>query len=350
MDTMKACVLHGVGDLRYEDVPIPEIKPGEVLVKVKASGICGSDIARVFTTGTYHFPTIPGHEFAGEVVKAACEEDAHLVGIRAAIFPLIPCQECNSCHVGKYEMCKNYNYLGSRCDGGFAEYVAVPVWNLLPIPDNMSFEEAAMTEPTAVAIHALRRAHVEVGDSVAIFGPGTIGLLLAQWARAWGAERVMLIGIDDEQLEFARKLGFDCACNSLKEDPIAWVNKLTNGMGADIAIEAVGLPLTLENCLNCVASGGKIIALGNPKGDFKLEKDIYWQLLRKQAVIFGTWNSSYDKSAKNDWAVTVDAVASNKVQSAKQITHRLPLEKLMDGLLIMKDNTEYFNKVMIVMD
>ena len=180
MDTMKARVLRAVGNLEYCDYPMPEVKSDEVLFRVRACGICGSDIPRIFVNGTYHFPTIPGHEFSGEVVGAGSEKYQDLVGMRATVFPLIPCKTCENCNNGDYEMCKSYDYLGSRSDGAFAEYVRVPVWNLVPIPDALSFEEAAMTEPCAVALHALRRAQIEVGDNVVIFGPGTIGMLIAQ--------------------------------------------------------------------------------------------------------------------------------------------------------------------------
>ena len=127
---LKAYVLHEIGELRYEDRPLPEIRPGWALVKVLAAGICSSDIPRIFEKGTYHFPTIPGHEFSGQVEKAANESDGKWVGKRVGVFPLIPCKKCPSCQKGQYETCTNYDYIGSRRDGGFAEYVAVPVWNL----------------------------------------------------------------------------------------------------------------------------------------------------------------------------------------------------------------------------
>ncbi|MBQ3987965.1 MAG: alcohol dehydrogenase catalytic domain-containing protein, partial [Ruminococcus sp.] len=158
METMKARVLREVGNLEYCDYPMPEVKPDEVLFRVRACGVCGSDIPRIFVNGTYHFPTIPGHEFAGEVAGVGDEKNKHLIGMRATVFPLIPCRQCENCNNGDYEMCKSYDYLGSRSDGGYAQYVRVPVWNLVPIPDNVSFEVAAMTEPCAVALHALRRA------------------------------------------------------------------------------------------------------------------------------------------------------------------------------------------------
>ena len=136
---MRAYELHGVNDLRREDIEKPEIPSGWVLVQVKASGICSSDIPRIFTNGTYHFPTIPGHEFSGVVAAYGEGVPEERVGKRVGIFPLIPCRTCPQCRQKKYEMCEHYDYLGSRRDGGFAEYVAVPDWNLLELPENVSF-------------------------------------------------------------------------------------------------------------------------------------------------------------------------------------------------------------------
>ena len=134
---MKALNLHAVGDLRYEEVPDPVREKGEVLMKVRACGICGSDIPRIFKKGTYHFPTIPGHEFAGEIVDA---DNKELIGKRAAVFPLIPCRQCAACETGNYAQCSHYDYYGSRRDGGFAEYIAVKEWNLVFFDDSLSFE------------------------------------------------------------------------------------------------------------------------------------------------------------------------------------------------------------------
>ncbi|HOT50780.1 MAG TPA: alcohol dehydrogenase catalytic domain-containing protein, partial [Candidatus Hydrogenedentes bacterium] len=213
---MKACVLRAVGDLRCEDAPDPKPGPGEALIAIKACGVCGSDIPRVFEKGTYRFPTIPGHEMAGEVVSVGAGCDSVLLGKTVAVFPLIPCRRCEACEIGAYAQCADYNYLGSRCDGGFAEYVVAPAWNLQVVPDGVSYEAAAMCEPAAVAAHALRRADLGLGDSVAIFGAGPIGIMLAQWARRGGASRVLLADIDDAKIEFARRL-WD-RLSSLSED------------------------------------------------------------------------------------------------------------------------------------
>ena len=191
---MKAYVLHAVNDLRYDEVDIPECPKGWAIVKVKAAGICSSDIARVFTKGTYHFPTIPGHEFAGEVYSVANTENAYLIGKKVGVFPLIPCRECPQCKAKHYEMCAHYDYVGSRRDGGFAEYVAVPVWNLVELPSTMSFTSAAMLEPLSVALHAMKVAGVKAGDNVAIIGTGMIGISAGQWAYRLGASCVTVIG------------------------------------------------------------------------------------------------------------------------------------------------------------
>ena len=140
-ETMKACVLHAVGDFRYEDVPMPKRGEGEVLLKIRAAGVCGSDIPRVFEKGTYHFPTIPGHEFAGEIVEA---DDESLIGRRAAVFPLLPCRKCTPCELGEFANCENYDYYGSRRDGGMSEYLPVKRWNLLPLPDGRKYLSAAL--------------------------------------------------------------------------------------------------------------------------------------------------------------------------------------------------------------
>jgi len=345
---MKACVLHGIGDLRYEDVPRPVPKYGEVLIKIMASGICGSDIGRVFVKGTYHFPTIPGHEFSGRIVEVGEGTDAELIGRKTTVFPLLPCMKCSACQIGEYGQCRNYNYFGSRCDGGFAEYIAVPVWNLVLVPEALSFEEAAMAEPAAVAIHALRQAGVQIGDQVLILGAGPIGLMLGKLARIWGAEKVLLIDIDEEKIAFARAQGFSFVCNSLVTDPDAWVMEHTGAKGADLAIEGTGVSAGLEQCLKSTRSFGKIVAMGNPAGEIRLSQNGYWELLRKQLTITGTWNSSYVLLPKNDWTLAIQMMERKDLSVTPFITHRLKLSEVPGGLEMMRNHKEFYNKVMYI--
>lgn len=345
---MKAYVLEAVNKLEYKEVDTPKCKSGYALVEVKAAGICGSDIPRIFETGTYHFPTIPGHEFAGIVREVVDEEYKDLIGERVGVFPLIPCKECSPCKEETYELCRNYNYLGSRCDGGFAEYVLVPIWNLLPLPENISFEEAAMLEPICVARHALSRLDGVKGNSVCIFGPGTIGLLMAQWLKIMGAEQILLVGTKEKQAELARNLGIEKFCNGKTEDIEKFIKENTKEQGVDIVIEGVGNNEILTQCLNVVKPGGKLLLIANPHSNAQLDKAVYWQILRKQLTIYGTWNSSYHGGLESDWTKALEAIEHGDLKPALQITHKLPFDELHKGLNIMKERKEFYNKVMIV--
>ena len=204
---MKAYALHGVNDLRYEEVDIPEVKDNEVLVNVQAAGVCGSDIPRIYKTGTYSFPLIPGHEFSGVVEMVGQKVDDKWSGKRVGVFPLIPCCKCIPCKNKRFEMCRHYSYLGSRSDGGFAEYVAVPVWNLIELPESVSFEQAAMMEPMAVAVHAMREADVQSDQTVAVIGLGTIGLLLCMFLVQAGVKNIFVIGNKEFQKQQILALG-----------------------------------------------------------------------------------------------------------------------------------------------
>ncbi len=339
---MKASVLYGINDLRYTDVPMPEIGHDDALVQVKASGICGSDVNRVFKTGTYHFPTIIGHEFSGKVISVSSDNKAAsgLIGKRVGVFPLKPCFTCSSCKVGKYEMCENYDYLGSRCNGGFAQYVKVPIWNLIELPDNVNFEEAAMLEPTAVAIHALRMAGDVRSKNLAIIGPGTIGNILIQVAKALGVKTVTIIGRTKEKLDFAVENGADRSINSISED----LNKI---LPFDIVIEGTGASESFSNAIKICRRGGKIVAMGNPSGDVVIEKNMYWQILRKQLTIKGTWNSSFGFE-KDDWHMALSLLNDEKLHLSKIITHQLPFNSLLKGLEIMRDHSVYSNKIMLI--
>lgn len=345
---MKACVLHEVGRLSFEDVADPAPAPGEVLLRVGACGVCGSDIPRVFQKGTYRFPLIPGHELAGIVVAAGSGVDPSWVGRTAAVFPLIPCRSCPPCTVGAYAQCERYDYLGSRRDGGFAEYVCAPEWNLVPIPEGVSLEAAAMVEPAAVASHALRQAGVDIGDTVAVYGAGPIGLLVGMWARAWGAEKVLLVDIDPAKCDFARSLGFEHTCNGRNQDAPAWVKDATEGRGADVVIEATGASPAFEQCMHSARAFGRVVLLGNPAGEMRLSQDGYWAILRKELQVRGTWNSSYGVPPRDEWRLSLAYMASGRLDVEPLISHRVALDGLWDSLVMMRDRAAFSSKVMYV--
>lgn len=346
---MKAAVLHAVGDLRYEDVPVPKIAAGEVLVKVRAAGVCGSDVPRVMTKGTYSFPLVPGHEFAGEVTQVGDNTSASVnVGDRVAVFPLIPCGKCAYCQIGEYAQCDSYDYLGSRRDGGFAEYVAAPADNLIPIPDNVDFDCAAMAEPASVALHALRRTGVDTGDNVAILGAGTIGIILAKWAGICGAGRVFLSDIVDEKLEVARRYGFEDCINAAQEDAVERIAEETDGRGADICIEAAGTAATFEQSLRIARKLGKVILMGNVGGDVVIPERTASAILRGQLTIYGTWNSSFTAVPKNEWRTALQFMSLGALDLKPLITHKFKLDQVNDAFDMMYNRREFFNKVMFV--
>lgn len=347
---MKAYVLNKIGQLDYMERPLPVLIEGEVLVKVGAVGICGSDIPRIFETGTYHFPTIPGHEFAGTVVEAYDAPGRLWIGKRVGVFPLIPCGRCPSCIKRQYEMCSAYDYLGSRSDGGFAEYVRVPVWNLLELPEGVSMEAGAMLEPVSVALHGLRRLELREDDTVVIFGLGTIGCLAAQWLRAFHIEKVLAVGHRKEPGILMHKTASEDYLYRMEEEGSVaeWICKKTKGQGADVAIDCAGAPVTVANCLDSVRPGGQVLLVGNPKGEMVFSKESYWKILRKQLRLTGTWNSSFVHQAGDDWHESVRYMEAKILQPERLITHELAFRDLPQGLRIMRGHVEYYNKIMIL--
>lgn len=346
---MKACVLESVGALHYKEVETPRPRQGEVLLQVKACGICSSDIDRVFKTGTYHFPTIPGHEFSGKVVGLGDGTASTYLNRRAAVFPLLPCFECPSCLIGEYARCDHYNYFGSRCDGGFAEYICVPTWNLVPFSENLSYSAAAMCEPAAVALHAVTAAKIAVGNTVVVVGCGTIGILAAMWAKLQGAKKVILVGRGKEKVEAARSMGFQYVISALLQDSEKEILDLTDGKGADVALELAGNSSAVSTAITCVKKGGTVVLTGNPAGDITLDRNIYWKILRKELTVVGTWNSSYNAS-KNDWTVALEYMEKGLLPVEKLITHRVKLDECEDAFSVLRKPETGAIKVMFEMD
>ncbi len=328
---MKAARLHAIGDFRLDEIPAPRPTGAELLVKIGGCGICGSDIPRIYRSGTSRqkYPLTIGHEFSGTVVEVGPDADASLIGKRGAFYPLIPCGHCGMCRVGQYAMCENYDYMGSRRDGGFADYALVPsAWNFVPSQNpETPLEALCVTEPACVAQHAVRRSRLTAGESLIVFGAGPIGILTARWAAVFGARNILLVDVDDEKVRFARERGF-AAVNSRKEDPADTFLRLNEGKGADAAIEGTGFVSALENCIDAVKPMGRVVLLGNPSGDGTLGQKAHSAILRKELAIYGTWNSSYAPLPVDEWKYTVRMLDEGRLEVLDLITHRCALEGL----------------------
>lgn len=345
---MKAWVLHDVNDFRLENIEKPKPEKKEVLIEVRAAGICGSDIPRAYQNGTYSFPLVLGHEFSGVVAETGEKADERWLGKRVGVFPLIPCGKCIPCRQKRFEMCRSYSYLGSRRDGGFAEYVRVPAENLIELPENVTFEAAAMLEPMAVAVHSMRRASLSLSDTAAVWGLGTIGLLLLMFLKEAGIKKILAIGNKESQRQIVRDIGLgeDCYCDSRAEDTGKWLTERTENRGPDILFECVGKNETMAKTIQYAAPGGKVVLVGNPFSDMTLEKAVYWKILRNQLNVTGTWNSSFTREASDDWHYVLDKVSEKRVIPEKLISHRFSLEELERGFHLMRDKTEDYVKVM----
>ena len=346
---MKALVLHKTGDFRFEDIEKPTPQENEVLLKVKAAGICGSDIDRVLHGGVYSFPLIPGHEFAGQIEQVGKGVSADLVGKKAAVFPLIPCRKCASCEIGQYAQCGDYDYIGSRRNGAFAEYVVVPKWNLVLAPnDNITYEELAFCEPAGIAMHAVRLANIDIADTVAIFGAGPIGLLLAMIAKNTRGCKVLIVDVDQKKVDFAKSIGFDECINSRDTDAIEWISEKTNGVMADVCFEGAGVSSSVQSCLLATRKFGKVIGVGIPHKEITVSMQAYQTLLRRQLSLIGTWNSVYSSLPKNEWHMVANLIAEHTLDVAPLISHRVSLSDGIAPIKMMAERKEFFNKIMYI--
>lgn len=346
---MNALVLHAVNVARHEQIPKPEPGPGQVRIRVGFCGVCNSDMARFFGKGPYSFPLVCGHEFAGLVDSVGAGVKTFARGDRVAVFPLLWCGRCGACERGQYTQCTDYDYLGSRSNGAFADYVVAPARNLLRVADRVSLEEAAMIEPAAVALHALRRTgRTMLGSSIAVFGAGPIGLMVAQWARAMGTAKVILIDLVAEKLDLARNCGFEHVLDLRTSDPVTAIETLTGGRGADVCVDAAGVPQASLQALRAVNHGGTVVLLGNPTGDVSLPAELISRLMRREVQIVGTWNSDYAAFGEDDdWHRALNAMASGTIDVKPLVTHRVPLEGAIEALQMMRDRTAFYCKVLV---
>jgi L-iditol 2-dehydrogenase len=336
---MKAAVVHSAGIIRWEDVPDPEIPYGWVRVKIKAVGICSSDIGRALDGSAYHYPIVLGHEMAGVVVEAGEGADPSLVGLRVAVTPLIPCGKCEWCSLGRYSMCDDYDYLGSRRDGGCAEYVVAPVANLIPIPDSVSFDSASVLEPASVVLHGMNR-RVEAGDDVLILGAGNLGMFGIQHARILGATRIFVLDLSTSRLKIAESLGAIPIQSGPKTDGHAEIMKETRDRGVDIVVDTCGVAAVQASAIGMARKGGRIVYIGLPKQDVILSPKLFNRLVRCEQELYGSWNSFSAPYPGNAWTANVAYMATGQLKTDQIITHRIPLSQSLQAYQMLREGKE----------
>lgn len=346
MKKMKASVLHGLGDFQTENVDIPHISKEEVLIKVEYCGICGSDVPRSMISGARKYPLILGHEFSGKIAEIGSDVEEFVPGDRVAIAPLIPCGNCKFCKAGDYNLCEDYNIIGTGSNGGFAEYVKVPKNHVLLIPDQLDFETAAGIEPATIGYHGVQKANIQPGETVVVMGCGPIGQLTLQWAKIFGASKVIAVDIMDEKLELAKKLGADVTINSKNTDAVEKIKELTNG-GPEVSIETAGNIVTQQQSILSVKKKGRVIFLGITHKGLNLREETINHIMRGEITIKGSWNSYSMPYPGIAWNAALHFMNKGDLKFKPMVSHKIKVEELGSYLKGMANGTFTYNKILV---
>jgi len=323
---VKVARLYAPGDLRVEDLPVPEAGPGDLVIRVRTCSTCGTD-AKIFRFGHHHIslPRVLGHEVAGEIIEVGSGVDEWSEGDRVQIIAAVPDGVCYFCRKGQHTVCEDLESIGYQYDGGFAEFMRVPakvlsVDGVNRVPEHVPFEQASLTEPLACVLNGQELARVGEGDVVVVLGAGPIGCLHVRLARARGAKTVVLVDVNQGRLDLAARAEPDAAIDSTKDDPIDAVRKMTDGRGADVVITATGVGVAQEQALEMTAPRGRISLFGGlPRDDSTIRFDSNLAHYGELSV-FGAYGSA---PRHNRDALAL--IADGKVRVGDLVTHRMPL-------------------------
>ena len=335
---MKALVYTAPYSFEYSDFPDPAVGDDDVLVRVKACGICGSDVhGATGKTGRRLPPLIMGHEAAGVVEQIGGNVKGFDQGDRVCFDSTVYCNQCPPCRQGRFNRCESRQVLGVspgdfKRHGAMAEYVAVPWWIASKIPENMSFVRAALLEPVSIGVHAASRAPITPDDTVAVIGAGTIGLFILQAARLRGPAKVIVCDINEFRLGVAARLGADAVVNPADVELKDAILKETDGKGANVTFEAVGFAKTFLDAVSITKTGGYVVAVGNlePQAEFDPQ-----ELVARELTFTGSYASS------GEFRDCIDLVASGKIDVEPLISDVLPLSEgaaAFDRLLKAEEN------------
>ncbi len=341
---MKALIHTKPFTFEMQDVPVPEIAEDEVLIKVKATGICGSDVHGMSgQTGRRIPPIIMGHESAGVIERIGSRVTRFAKGDRVTFDSTIYCGKCEYCTSGRVNLCSDRKVLGVSCDeyrrhGTMADWVAVPEHIIYRLPDNVSFEQGAMIEPLSIAMHAVRRANIDLNQTVAVFGCGIIGLLTLQCARIAGGGKIIALDTREDRMQMAKRLGADELVNPAKGDPVQAIRDLTGGRGADVVFDAVGIEQTVNTGLNATRKGGRIVLVGNlaPTVTFGLQYAV-----TREIDVLGSCASN------GEYPTCIDLIASGRIDIDPLISKVVPLNEGADWFHRLHDAKETLFKVIL---
>jgi L-iditol 2-dehydrogenase len=317
---MKQVELHAPEDIRLHDAPVPSPGPDEVLVKIACVGICGSDLHAYHNKHPFiELPVVPGHEFCGTVAEVGENVADFAPGQRVTVEPSLVCGRCYNCLHGRYNICEKLKVIGCQSTGAMAEYLAVPAAKVLALPDEVSFDQAALVEPLAVGVHAARVGGVQTDTKVLVLGAGTIGLMTLQAARALGASPVMITDTRAERLDLARQLGADEVVDPTKVDLGQRSEALFGHPGPDVIVECVGSAATVRDAIDIARKGARIVIAGVFDADVPVPLGLVQD---RELEIVGTLMYAGD-----DFQTAIDFLAQGKARAEPLITHRYPLEE-----------------------
>ncbi|WP_455436148.1 galactitol-1-phosphate 5-dehydrogenase [Hungatella hathewayi] len=334
---MKAGVLHATNDIRFEEIDTPKPGRGQVKIKVKYTGICGSDVPRVNGDACHFFPNVLGHEFSGIVEELGEGVTSLKPGDRVAGVPLVPCMKCADCLKGDYSLCKHYSFIGSREFGSFAEYVVVPEKNAVRFGDDVSFEQGAFFEPATVALHGLKRLDYQGGKTVAILGGGTIGLFTMQWAKIFGAAKVVVFDITPERLELALRLGADAVINTGDKDYMEQAKALTGGTGYDYVYETAGNTVTIKMAFQLAANKSGVCMIGTPTKELSFTVAEWENMNRKEFMLTGSWMSYSAPFPGKEWELTAHYFQTGQLKFDDSLVFKkVPLSQIGSAFELYK--------------
>lgn len=348
---MKAAVVVANEEVKYQEIPEPDVKKGEVKVKVKMSGICGSDIPRVLHNGVHFYPIVLGHEFSGDVVEIGEGVTKVKVGDRVSGAPLVPCMKCDDCQKGNFSLCQHYSFIGSRVQGSNADYVVIPEQNAVPFDVSIPYEQGAMFEPSTVALHGVRCNDYKGGEYVAVLGGGTIGMFTMQWCKIFGSKKVVVFDISNERLELAKRLGADAVVNTTTEEYMTQAMELTNGKGYGYIFETAGQPATMHIAFAIAGNKSHVCFIGTPHVDLSFTPSMWENMNRKEFKLTGSWMSYSAPFPGEEWELTAHYFATGQLKfDPGFIYKKIPMQEANEAFQMFKTPGLVQGKILLIND